>query len=94
MCVVSNVGDFYTQKWQPMVGTLSSSIEFPVSRFEFEQLRKDVLEMKNLLIKAKEIDRKTNQPDCEKEDKIKLLKEISKLVGVSLDEVFPTKPNP
>ena len=46
-----------------------------VTRIEFDELKRTVLEMKDLLIKAKEIDAKTNQPDCEQEEKIKILKE-------------------
>jgi len=103
MCVVSNVGDFYGRQWQPYIqqpqqeplqgGTGLGSLDTftfvaPVSREEFEKLRAEVLEMKQLLIKAKEIDEKTGQPDCEMEDKVKVLKTVAKAFGVSLDEVF------
>ena len=99
MCVVSNVGDYYNQKWNayPQVNPITPVTvpnqplflqpAFP-SREEFDALKAEVLEMKDLLIKAKEIDEKTGQKHCEQEDKVKLLKQMADLVGVSLEEVF------
>lgn len=60
----------------------------PVSRFEFDALKKEVEVMKGLLAKAKIYDEKNNEPDCEIENKMKLLKEIAKLVGIDLDDVL------
>ncbi|VDM10415.1 unnamed protein product [Wuchereria bancrofti] len=60
---------------------------------EFEQLKKEVEDMKKLLIRAKEYDEKTGQPDCEMEEKVALLKKVAELVGVDLSEIFdPTIP--
>lgn len=100
MCFVSVISDHYGEKWNQQQwhspGSLESlgsntTIYFPsqVTKEEFEALKKEVLEMKALLIRAKEYDRKNNQPDCEMEDKVKILKEVAKLVGVNLNEVFP-----
>lgn len=95
MCAVSNVGDHYSTRFQPYMGQVQqqgaggmSTLFENIPRHEFEQLRKEVLEMKDLLIKAKEIDEKTKQPNCEQEDKVKILKEIAKIFAISLDEVF------
>lgn len=55
-----------------------------VTREEFDKLKESVKEMKELLIKAIEYDKRTGQPECENEDKIKLLRSIAKLVGVEL----------
>lgn len=103
MCVVSFIGDHYSDKWKkyPYVSppptipdtTIvpnSSQIIFTVgvSREEFEALKKEVQEMKELLIKAKEYDRANNEPDCEMDEKVALLKKIAELVGVDLTEVF------
>lgn len=97
MCAVSNVGDFYSQKWsqnppQQVAGWSSLSQQQNqfgfVTREDFDQLRREVLEMKDLLIKAKEIDEKTGQKDCEMEEKIKVLRTVAEMVGVSLDDVF------
>lgn len=102
MCVVSFVGDHYQNKFdQPFypwyqqtstdTGQKTIKLNRPVSSEEFEKLQKEVQELKELLIKAKEYDERNNEPNCEMEDKIKLLREIGKIVGVDLDEVFKQK---
>ena len=44
--------------------------------------------MKALLIRAKKYDEDNNEPHCEMEDKVELLKKVAKYVGVDLKEVF------
>ena len=61
------------------------------TREEFETLKKEVEDLKKLLKRAKEYDEKNNEPDCEIEEKMKFLREVAKLVGVDLDEVFKPK---
>lgn len=58
-----------------------------VTRKEFEALRKEVLEMKKLLQRALEYDKKNNEPDCQIEDKVSLLKKVAEAVGVDLSEL-------
>lgn len=81
MCVVSMIGDFYSEKFQPYFNWPQTS------QTEFDALKKDVLEMKELLRRAKIYDEKNNQKDCELEEKFKLLKEIAKMVGVELTNI-------
>lgn len=90
MCVVSMIGDLYTDKW--------SNSSYPSifdkintgndTKEEFESLKKEVLEMKKLLEKALEYDKKNNEPHCEVEDKIAILKKVADLVGVNLTKEF------
>jgi hypothetical protein len=88
MCVVSMIGDHFTDKWSsPSYSQTFSALTF-VSQPEFDALKKEVEEMKQLLIKAKIYDEKNHEPNCEMEDKIAKLREIAKLVGVDLDEVL------
>ena len=87
MCAVSNVGDHFTGQWPQGAAGFQWPIQGP-SPYEFEQLRQEVLEMRRLLLEAKETDRKAGNPNCEMEHKIKILKEVAALVGVSLDDVF------
>ena len=54
---------------------------------EFDALKETVEDMKKLLAKAKEYDKKNNEPDCEMEDKVAALKKIAQLVGVDLDSL-------
>ena len=60
-----------------------------VTREEFNELKRQVEEMKKILKVAAEYDARNNEPHCEIEDKVKLLKEIAKLVGVDMSDVFP-----
>lgn len=103
MCVVSMVGDHYADRWQRYVLPPSplnpfpsvTQIEVPVSRAEFEALKREVEDMKALLKRAKKYDEETGQPDCEVDDKVALLKRVAEAVGVDLSEVFgDAKPLP
>ena len=58
------------------------------TRAEFDALKKDMEELKKLLLAAKQYDESTGQPDCEMEDKVKIITEIAKMVGVDLKDVF------
>lgn len=91
MCVVSMIGDHYSDKWKADAYQYTINHICEVSKAEFESLKKEVEEMKQLLIKAKIYDEQNNEPNCEMEDKIKLLKEVAEKLGVNLDEVFKTK---
>lgn len=56
-----------------------------------DEFRKEMLEMKELLKKAIQYDKMTNQPNCQNEEKILLLKKVAELVGVDLNELFESK---
>ncbi len=92
MCVVSMIGDHTRDKWnQPWSPTVPPVVEWDfgkVSRTEFEALKKEVEDLKQLLIKAKLYDEANDEPSCEMEDKVELLKRIAEAVGVDLEEVF------
>lgn len=98
--MVSNIGDFGTRTipqtypWvQPYLspntlgsqGPLGQGQYIPdVSRDEFDKLKKELELLKEVLVKAKIYDEQTGQPDCEMEEKVKLLKRLGELVGVDL----------
>lgn len=63
-----------------------------ITREEFDQLKREVLEMKELLRKAKAYDEAKGEPDCELESKLAVLRKVAALVGVNLDDVL--KPSP
>jgi len=89
MCVISMVGDFYSDKWKPQLGgPLFTTTIQGVSKEEFDALRKEVLEMKELLKRAKAYDTEKGEPNCEQEEKIKILKKVAEAVGVSLEDIF------
>lgn len=102
MCVVSMIGDHYGDKWGKRWPEIAPgyvprapiwplpadrTVEaHPVSREEFDQLKKDVAEMVALLKRAKKYDKDKGEPDCEIADKMAFLRKIAKLVGVDLDK--------
>lgn len=92
MCVVSMIGDHFQEKWtQPNYEWIKYYINdpnTPVSKLEFEALKKEVEEMKQLLIKAKKYDEKNNEPNCEMENKVKFLKLVAEAMGVDLKNIF------
>ena len=87
--MVSAIGDNYKdqfpQKWPQFPQPFQPR---EVSREEIAALRKEVEELKRLLKAAKLFDDTTGQPHCEIDDKVKLIREIAKLVCVDLGDVF------
>ena len=103
MCVVSMIGDHYKDRlfpYEPYTfpyrttttnGDVSEWFKPQVSKEEFEALKKEVENMKELLKRAKLYDEKNNEPDCEIEEKMVFLRRIAELVGINLDEVIKPK---
>lgn len=98
MCMVSNVGDGWADKFPdkwPGMNPPPHSAPFilpaGVSQADFDALKKEVEELKKLLVAAKKFDEATGQPDCAMDEKVKLIKAIAKLVGVDLGDVFGKK---
>ena len=58
------------------------------TREEFDKLKKEVEELKELLKAAKKFDENTGQPHCENDEKVELIKRIANLVGVDMKGVF------
>jgi hypothetical protein len=91
MCTVSMIGDHFNDKWkQPPYQQIFTNIP-DVSRAEFEALKKEVEEMKALLKRAKEYDEKNNEPNCEIEEKMAMLRKFANAVGIDLDDVIKKK---
>ena len=59
-----------------------------VPRHEFDKLKAEVEEMKALLKRAKAYDEANNEPECEIDEKMDLLRKVAKMVGVDLDDVI------
>lgn len=99
MCVTSAVSDYFKDQlpnrhpWvQPTYragagGGLGMMIS-PPTRQEFQALQKEVQELRVLIMAAKKYDEQTAQPNCELEEKITLIKEIAKMVGVDMTGVI------
>ena len=85
------IGDHFNDKWkqQPYQQIFTNIPD--VSRAEFEALKKEVEEMKALLKRAKEYDEKNNEPNCEIEEKMSMLRKFADAVGIDLDDVIKKK---
>lgn len=80
----------YFQAVNPLLQPGAQVLQY-VPRWEFDALKRDVEELKTLLIAAKKFDETTGQPECEVEDKVALIKKVASLVGISMEDVFGTK---
>src|ERR1700744_2219549 len=58
-----------------------------VTRAEFDALRREVAELKELLKAAKRYDDAAAQPHCEKPEKLKLLFALAKAMGVDMSDL-------
>lgn len=55
----------------------------------FEELRKDFLDFKKLILKAIDYDERNNEPECEVEDKVRLIKEIAGRLNIDVSDIWP-----
>lgn len=79
------IGDHYDNKWhQPNYGWIYTG----PTKEQFDELRKEVLEMKELLKKAIKYDEVNNEPECQIEEKMETLKKVAKMVGIDLDDIL------
>ncbi len=81
MCVVS---DYYKDKWDMPIDHYGNYVTLN----EFLKLKEEVMEMKELLRRALDYDKRNNEPECQLEDKIAKLKEIANIVGVDLTDIL------
>jgi len=58
---------------------------------QFDELKKEVLEMKELLKKAIKYDELNNQKHCEMEEKMEVIRKVAKMVGVDISDILPEK---
>ena len=100
MCVVSMVMEHYHEKWtQPPYwpgGTAPYEAPIVVPKdwqIELDKLTKppvvaptaeEIEEFRKLLERAREYDRKNNEPDCELDEKRQALKQLAKAMGIEI----------
>lgn len=68
---------------------LSKLFVQPVTREEFEALKKELAAVKELLLAAKKYDEATGQKDCEDPEKVAIFKRLAEITGISMADVFP-----
>lgn len=91
MCTVSMIGDDWANKRHGPIFPASpypGVAPQPVSREEFEALRREMLALRALLEAAKKYHEATGQPDCHMEEKVALIRRVAEMVGVDMKDVF------
>ena len=83
MCVVSMIMDHFTEKWQKTVPAPNPMLIYPAPATPVID-PEEIAEFRRLLERAREYDRKMNQPDCELEEKKQKLIQLAKELGVEL----------
>lgn len=84
MCTVSVIATDFLNRHPGFGGTQGDWP--PVGRFEFEALKREVVELRELLAAAKKFDAATGQPDCEDEGKMAILRRLAGMLGVEVDD--------
>ena len=96
MCVYSMIGDWakdtLPQRY-PWIVPMPTTVPPEISRDEFEALKRDMEDLKNLLQRAKKYDEENDHKDCETDEKVELLRKVAKLVGVDLGDIHPKSKN-
>lgn len=96
MCTVSAIGDNWKQRLPDLYPTAYPVINDGPTRAEFavqvaknaelakevERLKKELAELKKLFDAAKLFDQATGQPDCETDEKVRVIRDLAKLLNV------------
>lgn len=71
---------------------LSKLVDF-ISREEFNKLKKEIKQLRKTIKAAKKLDEAMGQNECEKDEKIKIIKDIAKAFGVNFENIFDRNNN-
>lgn len=94
MCVVSMVMDHYYEKWQqpptPWNPLVPIPDESPVPVGPLKPVPKmptpeEIEEFRRLLERAREYDKRNQEPDCEMEEKKEKVRKLAEELGVKVD---------
>jgi hypothetical protein len=80
MCVVSMIMDAKYDQWQKYVNRFIPLPSPQITQAEIDEFRE-------LLRRAREYDKKHNEPDCELEEKRKRIKDLAEELGIEVDFV-------
>lgn len=87
MCVYSLVVDHYTDKWWERLGPGNATpITQPSITINYPPppSPEEIAEFRKLLERAREYDKKNNQPDCDLESKKAALRDIAQHWGIDI----------
>lgn len=89
MCVYSMIMDHYTDKWEKYKTIPPNPITIPLVPDKSGQLpsAEEIAEFYKLLERAREYDKKNNEPDCELDSKKEKLRILAEELGVKIEFV-------
>lgn len=82
MCTVSMIMEHYREKWEPRLYEWPPA--FPKLNQEPAITDEEIREFRTLLERAREYDKRNNEPDCELNEKRDAIKRIAKSLGVEI----------
>jgi hypothetical protein len=84
-----DIYDDWSKKREEMPSVIVQTLDTSklATKEDFEKLRAEILELKELLRAAIRYDAATGQPECEHEDKVALIKSVAEMVGVDLNDL-------
>jgi hypothetical protein len=92
VCVVSMVMDHYSDKWSrrwpatPGPYEVPPPVIIPVPAPATPGISpEEIKEFRDLLERAREYDRRNNEPDCELDEKRERVRELAERLGVKID---------
>lgn len=86
MCAVSMVMDHYADKWQQYPRRFEPFQNFPPPYTLPPQIpQSEIDEFRKLLERAREYDKKNNEPDCGLDSKKARVKDLADKLGVKID---------
>lgn len=102
MCVVSMVSDHQINKWGEWINqenlytpiivknvdTKQLEVKIENLTAQFEELRRDFTDFKKLVLRAIDYDERNNEPECEVEDKVRLIKEMANHLGIDVSDIW------
>lgn len=84
MCMQSVIYDHYDDKWRKLLDDFQRQPLMPYVPTPPPISPAEVDEFRTLLARAREWDRKNNQPDCGLEEKRKKVKELADSLGIEV----------
>ena len=94
MCVVSMVIDNYRDRQWPDYTRTTSDTRFVMTdhslatKADIRDLKRHLIELKELIVAAKKYDDATGQPECEVDEKVDFMFEVADRLGISMDDVL------
>lgn len=92
MCVYSMIMDHYQDKWTPAIPFIPNSLPYSPSLPYIPPTiaipyitKEEIEEFRKLLERAREYDKKNNEPDCELQEKKDALKALAEKLGIKID---------